>query len=81
MSHPVLLTCGHAANSTDYQQRPACSICGDIKVAAAQPNLIGRLARCQYGDRSVASSYELPFFKYRVDRDMDEYYCGCYGWN
>lgn len=81
MPRPVLLTCGHAANSTDYANRPACAICGVVKPAAQTPDLVGRLAMCQYGDTVKNSDALLAFFRYRPDRDNDEFYCGCYGWN
>lgn len=27
------------------------------------------------------SSFDLPFFKFCLDKDFDEYYCGCHGWD
>lgn len=80
MPRPVLLTCGHAANSTDYANRPACAICGVVKLASAVPDLAGRLAMCVYADNVKPSAFYLAFFRYRPDRDNDEFYCGCFGW-
>lgn len=36
----------------------------------------GEPCRCEQ-----PSSPDLPFFKHRPDRDHDEFYCGCWGWD
>ena len=62
-----------------------------------QLNLDGREARCRYarvgkygcatgelrGDRHGyrPSSLSLPFFGSCPDKEFDEYYCGCWGWD
>jgi len=81
MSNPVLLTCGHTSNSVDFLGQPACALCGHSKPAAEPPSLVGRIARCHYGDKNCQSDYGLPFFKLELDNDFDSFYCGCKGWN
>jgi hypothetical protein len=39
-----------------------------------------RKAECSCGTVSI-SVPSLPFFQARPDKEMDKYYCGCYGWN
>lgn len=50
-----------------------------------RPSLDGRKAICTQhkgGDsKPVASSWTLPFFEYRPERETDSYYCGCWGWD
>jgi len=88
-----LMMCGCAASGTDSNGLPVCvPHVGLLKlddgrdaarvVDRHQPDLTGRMARCSYGahaDRD--SSFDLPFFKYRPTYEMDEYYCGCFGWD
>ncbi len=40
-----------------------------------------RLAKCTYGDTISESNPKLPFFKAKPNCEMDEYYCGCFGWD
>jgi len=86
----ILMKCGHAANGKDGNSNPVCVIClgttPDARtVVQDNPNLTGRKARCTYyGGKcksEIDSNFNLPFFNYRPDREYDEYYCGCYGWN
>jgi hypothetical protein len=70
MNTPPLMTCGHAANGSstvDGKPVPACVICHCLEVAADQPDLTGRMAKCTYTDcRSTKpSSFGLAFFEYR----------------
>ena len=83
---PELMACGHAANARrvleDGTRIPCCAICGCSTVAPEKPDLTGRKAVCCYGrHKPVDSSFSLPFFEYRPDKEDDQYYCGCYGWN
>jgi len=43
-------------------------------------DLTGREAACGCGHRRP-SAVTLPFFAYRPDRDTDEWYDGCRGWD
>lgn len=78
----MIMTCGCAAQS---KRSDGARICGVHYLATSmepQPNLEGRTAVCSYeSHKPIASSPTLAFFKYRVNKDKDEYYCGCYGWN
>lgn len=90
---PVMLKCGHAANATDGNGNPTCAICVgivDVSVADDQPDLTDRRAKCTYkrgqgghdhSNVSVDSSLNLAFFSHRPDKEFDEYYCGCWGWD
>jgi hypothetical protein len=61
-------------------------------VAEDQPDLTGRLAFCSYRagrggvvpkchETGVPSRVGLAFFSHHPDREHDEYYCGCWGWD
>lgn len=81
-----LMKCGHTANAQTSDGKPVCIIClgivaGADEIADVQPDLTGRIARCNYGDSTTPSSFNLPFFEYRPDRTEDAYYCGCWGWD
>jgi len=54
------------------------------------PNLEGRMAVCTYKrarggvphpDNAKPSSPALAFFNHTPNKDTDEYYCGCWGWD
>ncbi len=41
-----------------------------------------RMATCSYGCNSEPSDpKKLAFFRERPERETDEYYCGCRGWD
>ena len=80
------MTCGHVSNATDELNNPVCVICygveNEIVCECINNNgLIGRKAKCIYGDKITDSRWDLPFFKYCPEEEFDEYYCGCYGWD
>jgi hypothetical protein len=82
----VMLKCGCRSSSTvtasDGKRYPYCPIhdCGEI--AAAPPDLEGRVAVCGYGcGHQRPSSLDLAFFQSRPERETDSYYCGCRGWD
>ena len=86
MRHKVMMKCGHAANAVNGKGEPSCVICVGIDPGAEEvaesPNLEGRFATCSYGKHGrVPSDLGLAFFAYHPDKDEDEYYCGCYGWD
>lgn len=86
-----LMECGHVANAFDADGKPICIICYgtrdgyDKVVNEIDCNndyvLKGRHARCLYCNRTVDSSWKLPFFEYFPNKICDEYYCGCGGWD
>ena len=92
-----LMKCGHVANAhrvlDDGTKIPACVICSgnpDSEIIDREckgtDGLEGRKAICtgHKGDRRnsiIDSKWELPFFKYCPDKEYDEYYCGCWGWD
>lgn len=41
----------------------------------------GRVAECCYCHQKFLSEDTLPFFKQHPERDVDEFYCGCRGWD
>jgi hypothetical protein len=80
----VLLECGCAACAfriVDGNKIPCCGIHDCITPSEEMPSLEGREAKCSYGDRIVESNYNLAFFRYKPNKEYDEYYCGCYGWD
>ncbi len=81
MNNQPLMKCGHTANAYDKDNRPCCVICNCFEIAENKPNIQGRKAKCGQCGRITDSSYDLPFFEYKQDKDYDEYYCGCYGWD
>jgi hypothetical protein len=83
-----LMKCGHISNATDGDGKPVCVICYGtpeaeevISECEGHVGLYGRKARCIYGDTITDSKWELPFFKYCPDKEYDEYYCSCMGWD
>lgn len=82
-----MMACGCAANATDAKTgKPCCIIHSGLNPGAdtvvEAPDLTGRKAACCYGDHNIVdSSVNLAFFKYKPNSKMDEYYCGCYGWD
>ena len=83
------MKCGHAANATTKTKGgetiDICVVCWGTRPEAMEeaesPNLTGRKARCHYCKKTVDSSLGLAFFEYRPNSDMDDYYCGCFGWD
>lgn len=83
-----LMKCGHVSNAKNEYGRYICGICDCAEIVSecsGTKGLEGRFALCcqhkHMTNNPVASSWELPFFKYQPDRDFDAYYCGCYGWD
>jgi hypothetical protein len=93
MSNRPLMKCGHSAQSTvtrpDGSRGPACVICYGIIDGADvindnPPSLEGRKAQCAYRKscKNVEDSdLDLAFFRHYPDKEFDEYYCGCHGWD
>lgn len=77
----TLMKCGHVAMAHDMNGNPYCVICDCGEIDEERPSLEGRVASCSYCGHIEKSSYDLPFFEYRKDKDTDEYYCGCKGWD
>lgn len=80
----VMMKCGHASNATK-NGKPCCVICigltPDAEIVADTPDLTGRIARCSYCKKEAPSSLGLAFFLHLPDREYDDYYCGCCGWD
>jgi hypothetical protein len=53
----------------------------DVEGFRETPKLEGRKAKCSYGCSPIPSHLSLPFFKSLPEKEMDEYYCGCFGWD
>lgn len=80
------MKCGHSANATNGKGEPSCVICTGITPLAEIvdddiPSLEGRVAKCPYCKDTVESSYNLAFFAYNKNSNVDSYYCGCRGWD
>ena len=89
MNKPMM-KCGHAANARDLTTNdPVCVICTGIDpgarvVESEPPSLECRTMRCHYrpeGHADKPSSRNGAFFAYRPEQKMDDYYCGCSGWD
>lgn len=81
MKDRPLMKCGHTAQGTTADGKPYCVICDCAEVENDTPDLTGRQAKCCYCGRVAKSDYDLPFFEAKPDKDFDEYYCGCEGWD
>ena len=78
-----MMACGHASNAVS-NGKPACAICNVTTIAKDAVDLSNRQARCSYYKNcksSSPSSKDLAFFGYKPDREFDNYYCGCMGWD
>ena len=77
--HVDFMKCGcTAAGTVNGQVACGLHMCFEI---LDPPDLSKRTARCAYGGAEVPSAVALAFFRYRPEREHDEYYCGCYGWD
>ena len=79
-----MMVCGHAANATT-EGKPCCAICiglrpGSTTIAKEAISLKDRTATCG-GHNPKPSNTNLAFFFHRPDKETDEYYCGCHGWD
>ena len=84
MSERYLMACGCVANGEDQDGNPVCAIHGCYAVdhiVSGNEGLEGRQAKCAWCGHITDSSYDLPFFEYRPDKDYDGYYDGCGGWD
>jgi hypothetical protein len=67
--------------SPDLTGRMAkCSYYGSIPSGRNHSSNYG----CEYGKPCLCkqpSSTDLPFFTQHPDREFDEFYCGCWGWD
>lgn len=73
---PVMMKCGHAANATDPEGKPGCSICiglgrGADEIDDAPPNLEGRMAQCSCGRIAPSDPKALAFFEYCGPESQD----------
>lgn len=80
----VLMKCGHVANAT-YDGNPCCAICAPnesaFEILEEDVDLSNRVAKCTDCGKERESSKDLPYFDYQPNKDHDEYYCGCQGWD
>lgn len=83
-----LMKCGHVANATTKDNKPACAICSEIRIEKECSGTIGleeRQAICTGhkggNPKPFPSRWEMPFFEYRPNEKYDAYYCGCFGWD
>ena len=80
-----LMACGCVAQGViTGTDKPVCAIHDCLEVVReceGNEGLEGRKAVCSYGDNTVDSRWNLPFFMHRPNMETDEYYCGCWGWD
>jgi hypothetical protein len=81
-----MMKCGHTPNAKDVHGNPVCVICIGINPLAEEidtspPSLEGRIARCNTCGSQRESAYNLPFFQKLDTKNIDTFYCGCYGWD
>lgn len=82
-----MMKCGHAANAEDSEHNPVCVICIGIDPSAKiiddnPPDLSKREAKCDYcGHKAKSNPGKLAFFAHKPEKEFDEYYCGCRGWD
>ena len=78
--HPMM-KCGCVAQAVESGTGRECCIVHDcLEVETELPNLMGRMAKCDYCNKLEPSDMKLlPFFKYCPDSPYDRYYCGCRG--
>ena len=72
VSDMPMMECGHRANAIgtpagESDPRPSCVICSCLKTAENPPNLVGRMARCDYVNcgSERPSTDDLAFFEYK----------------
>lgn len=75
----IFMKCNCVSQGTS-KGKPACLV-HDTQEQIPAPNLTGRKASCTYCKKTVDSKGELAFFRYLPDKDRDEYYDGCMGWD
>ena len=91
MSQPMM-KCGHAANAVNGLGKPVCVLCIGLGIGCNEIDHTfevskNREAICcyKYGSCEIhgkkPSSTDLAFFESKPDKEFDEYYCGCHGWD
>ena len=83
--HPMM-KCGHAANAQKLDGTPVCVICTGIasgwdEIDPNPPALSERKAKCCYCKSERPSATGLPFFEHTPNKETDNFYCGCRGWD
>lgn len=85
-----LMACGHIAQAVDGKTgEPGCVFCFPSPKSMIVERVIenmtdgleGRKAKCAWCNKKTDSRWDLPFFEYKPDKEYDEYYCGCGGWD
>lgn len=84
-NHFKLLKCGCSAQATlsygGSEPKAGCGIHDCTEIDESPPDLTNRIAKCSYGGNPVPSSTRLAFFRHHPNKEFDEYYCGCWGWD
>lgn len=78
---PVLMKCGHKGYAQTSDGLPYCVMCMCGEPAEEEPTLENREATCIYCRKKEKSKLSLPFFQHRPNKEFDQYYCGCKGWD
>lgn len=79
-----LMQCGCTSQGTDKDGNPVCVV--HFPSAAARfiefkkPDLSNRVARCAYCHAERPSKIGLAFFSHQPEKKLDQFYCGCRGW-
>lgn len=85
MSKEVFLKCGCTANAQLRKQDgtfvPSC-IFHNCTEAIEAPSLEGRMMKCGSPcGKTKPSNLKAAFFQHRPDKEFDQFYCGCRGWD
>jgi hypothetical protein len=79
-----MMKCGCVARGTK-NGKPVCPTHVLLTPLAEEvmetPDLGNREAKCAYCGLRKPSDVTLPFFVHRPQRETDDFYCGCRGWD
>lgn len=80
----MMMKCGcdnAGAYTNGEKENPICITHNERELMNITIDLKGRLAKCSYGCKPVQSNVNLDFFKYQPEKEFDQYFCGCCGWD
>lgn len=81
-----VMKCGCVANAyridrETHEKHWCCIIHDTVDILEEELDLSGRQAKCTICGKMVDSDLNLPFFEYNKNGKMDQFYCGCKGWD
>lgn len=87
MEKKPLMKCGCIASGRDSTGKWVCITHLGLHPGARivwdenPPEIANRKAKCFYCKKRAPSDFELPWFVCHPEREEDEFYCGCRGWD